>query len=98
MEKGRLVMEGTVESLTGTRVGQVRVEGLSDDAWAAVRASFPAMTRSADLLEFPLEEGKSIDGVIDLLRAKGVSVRGVSEKKRSLEDIFIDTVTEPPRP
>jgi ABC-2 type transport system ATP-binding protein len=98
MEKGKLVMEGTVESLTGTRVGQVRVEGLSDDAWTAVRASFPAMTRSADLLEFPLEEGKSIDGVIDLLRAKGVSVRGVSEKKRSLEDIFIDTVTEPPRP
>ncbi len=95
MEKGRLVKEGTVESLTRrANVVEVKVEGLAEAAWAGLKAAVPGLSRSGDVLEFPLEEGKSMDGVIDLLRAKGVSVRGVSEKKRSLEDVFIDTVTE----
>jgi len=98
MEKGRLVKEGTVESLTArANVFEVRVEGPVDAAWPELLALVPGASRSGDLLALPLGEGKSVDPVIDLLRAKGVSVRGVSEKRRSLEDIFIDTVTEPPK-
>jgi ABC-2 type transport system ATP-binding protein len=97
MEKGSLLKEGTVDALTGTRTCEVRVEGLGEAAWAELRASLPSASRSGDILEVPIGEGKSVDGLIDLLRSKGVSVRGVSEKKKSLEDVFIDLV-EPPRP
>ena len=96
MEKGRLVREGTIASLTPrANVFEVRVEGPVDAAWPDLVALVPGAVRSGDLLELPLGEGRQVDPMIDLLRAKGVSVRGVSERKKSLEDIFIDTVTEP---
>jgi ABC-2 type transport system ATP-binding protein len=36
--------------------------------------------------------GRGIDAVIDLLRARGLSVRHLTEKRQTLEDLFIQTV------
>jgi ABC-2 type transport system ATP-binding protein len=96
MEKGKLLKEGTVDALTRTENAvELKVEGPLESAWAELLARAPGATRAGELVTIP--GGTSIDAVVDLLRARGVSVRAMAEKKRSLEDIFIDTVTEPPR-
>lgn len=42
--------------------------------------------------EISLKDGQSIDPVVDLLRARGLSIRHLVEKRETLEDIFIATV------
>jgi len=98
VEKGRLVREGSVVSLTAGDAFEVRVDGPLEAAWEDLLRLAPGAARSGDLLEIPVVEKTSVDAVIDLLRSKGLGIRGISVKKRSLEDIFIDTVTEPPPP
>jgi len=39
-----------------------------------------------------LTDGQSIDAVVDFLRAQGLSVRHLVEKKQSLEELFLETV------
>lgn len=47
---------------------------------------------SGDLWEVHLNDGQSIDPVIDLLRGKGLSIRHLVEKRQTLEDLFLKTV------
>lgn len=99
LEAGRLVREGTVESLTrAANAYEVKVEGAVEAAWPELVALVPDARQGAGAIEFTLENPAKLDTVIDLLRARGVSVRGVTEKKTSLEDIFIDAVEKGGRP
>jgi ABC-2 type transport system ATP-binding protein len=42
--------------------------------------------------ELHLTEEQSIDPVVDLARARGLSVRHLVEKRQSLEDLFVETL------
>jgi ABC-2 type transport system ATP-binding protein len=42
--------------------------------------------------EVGLRDGQGIDPVIDLLRARGLSIRHLMEKRQTLEDLFVETV------
>jgi ABC-2 type transport system ATP-binding protein len=93
LQQGELIREGDIESLTrrkglyviGLAPGQTLPEkdlaGLGYD----VRANGP-------LWEVELEDGQSIDPVVDLLRSRQLSLRHLVEKRQSLEDIFVETV------
>ncbi len=95
LDSGRLVREGTVEALTrSANAYEVRIEGSVAIVWDQLLAIAPGARKDGDAILFTLPEGRKVDDVIDLLREGGVSVRGFSEQKRSLEDIFIDTVGE----
>jgi ABC-2 type transport system ATP-binding protein len=99
LKEGRLVAEGTVESLTrAENVTEIRVEGPLDAAWPELLALEPGARRAGDAVEVLLADPKALDPLIDLLRSKGVGVRGVTGKRRSLEDVFREAVQEPPAP
>jgi ABC-2 type transport system ATP-binding protein len=95
LHKGELIREGNIASLTQQRglftVGLAPGQVFPREAVLA--RGFPA-TQQGDLWEIQLVDGQSIDLVVDLLRSQGLSIRHLMEKRQSLEDIFLKSVTE----
>lgn len=94
MQKGELIREGTVQELTAQR--GVFVLGV-DDRGAFPEAEIQRMgyaIRAAgkDRWEVTLADGQAIDPVLDLVRAKGLRLTHMVEKKQTLEDIFVSLV------
>jgi ABC-2 type transport system ATP-binding protein len=94
LQKGQLIREGDVHTLTrqkgfflvGLAPGQaVPVEDLSQGGFR---------TRAVDgFWEVEVPDGHAIDAVVDLLRARGLSIRHLVEKRQTLEDLFLQTVS-----
>jgi ABC-2 type transport system ATP-binding protein len=95
LQAGEMVRSGTMAELTQQR--GLFVIGL------ATGQAFPReeiaghgydVHPSGELWEIGLKDGQNIDPVVDLLRARGLSIRHLVEKRQTLEDIFIQTVEE----
>jgi ABC-2 type transport system ATP-binding protein len=93
LERGTMIRDGSVAQLTEQR-GLFQV-GL------APKQVFPheelvklgyQVTPCGDQWEIGLTDGQSIDPVVDLLRARGLNLRHLVEKRQSLEDLFVQTV------
>jgi ABC-2 type transport system ATP-binding protein len=93
LQKGEVIREGDIATLTRTR--GAFVIGL------APGQSFPReevkqqgynVTASGEHWEVDLADSQSIDPVVDLLRGRGLSIRHLVEKRQSLEDLFVQTV------
>ena len=93
LEGGKLVREGRVEDLTKSgNAYTLKIEGALGNSWEALRKIAPDARLTEEGLTLTLADPKDLDRVIDLLRSIGVGVRGVSEMKVSLEDVFRETV------
>ncbi|HXX93303.1 MAG TPA: ABC transporter ATP-binding protein [Planctomycetota bacterium] len=93
LESGRLVREGSVQALTKPEnVYTLRTEGGAEGLPEALAERWPGARQTADGFELPLAGPGELDRVIDFLRARGVGIRGVTEKRISLEDVFRDTL------
>ncbi len=93
LQRGTMIREGDVTSLT-------RQKGLFIIGLAA-NQEFPLQevekhgyqaSRTGDFWEIGLSDGQDIDPVVDLLRARGLSIRHLVEKRQTLEDLFMKTV------
>jgi ABC-2 type transport system ATP-binding protein len=93
LQLGEMIQEGTVDALTrqhdlvviGLAPGQTfPVEDVTQQGYT-VRAT-------GEVWEIGLQNGQGIDAVIDLLRARGLSLRYLMEKRQTLEDLFVQTV------
>jgi ABC-2 type transport system ATP-binding protein len=93
LDRGDMIREGTVESLTQQRglfmIGLAPGQTLPVDELA--KQGY-ALSRRDELWEVGLHDGQSIDPVVDLVRARGLSVRHLVEKRQTLEDLFVETV------
>ncbi len=94
LEGGKLVREGRVDDLTKAQNAYaLKIEGALGNSWEALRKIGPDARMTDEGLTLTLPDPKDLDRVIDLLRSIGVGVRGVTEKKISLEDVFRESVT-----
>jgi ABC-2 type transport system ATP-binding protein len=93
MQRGEIIQQGDMATLLKTR-GYYLI-GL------APRQDFPRddviklgcqVSRDGDFWEVGLADGQTIDPVVDLIRARGLNLRHLSEKRQTLEDLFIQTV------
>ncbi len=95
MRKGEVVQEGSVEALTARKgqfvVGLAPVQAFPADE---VRALGYVVAPSGDLWEVGLKDDQTIDPVVDLLRARGLGLRHLVEKRQTLEDLFLATVKD----
>jgi len=94
MEGGALVREGTLDALTRVpRAYTIETSPALDDAQLA---ELSRIARSAARTQFGIEvsvaEDRGIDAVVDCLRARGVGIRALAEKKLSLEEVFLDAI------
>jgi len=95
LQKGQMIREGDVETLTQQH--GLFVIGL------APGQKFPrddvvehgySVDEVGEFWEVSLHACQSIDPVVDLLRARGLNLRHLVEKRQSLEDLFVQTVEE----
>jgi ABC-2 type transport system ATP-binding protein len=95
LQKGNMIREGDIPTLTRQR--GLFILGLApgqDFPQEEVQKQGYAVRRLGDLWEVALTDGQSIDPVVDLLRARGLNLRHLVEKRQSLEDLFLATVEE----
>src|SRR5262249_19938575 len=94
MQKGEIVREGTVEDLTRLRglyvIGLARGELFPADE---VREQGYQVAERTGFWEVSLLDGQSIDPVVKLLHVRGVNLRHLVEKRQTLEDQFVEIVT-----
>jgi len=50
------------------------------------------VTHDGELWEIGLKDGQAIDAIVDLLRTRGLHLRHLTEKRQTLEALFIQTV------
>jgi ABC-2 type transport system ATP-binding protein len=93
LQRGEMIREGNVDELTRQRglfvVGLALGQELPQAELAEKGYRF---TRVEDFWEVELADGQNIDPVVDLLRARGLSIRHLVEKRQTLEDLFLKTV------
>jgi ABC-2 type transport system ATP-binding protein len=94
IHKGQLVREGDIQSLTqqhglfliGLAPGQ---QFPTDDVR---NLGGYECSLQGEYWEVQLRGAQTIDPVVDLLRGRGLSIRHLTEKRQSLEDLFLKTV------
>lgn len=95
MQKGVMIREGTVEDLTRQKgmftLGLAPGEELPAAELNQMGYQF---RKYADLWDIALTEDQGIDPVVDLIRARGLRLRHLVERRQSLEDLFIEAVQE----
>lgn len=93
LQRGEKIREGATAELTRQR--GLFLVGLADGQALPredlVKLGFSPV-KAGGLWEIGLTDGQSIDQVVDLLRARGLSVRHLVEKRQTLEDLFVATV------
>ncbi len=92
MDRGRIIRHGTIEELT-PRSGAVRFElGAMPPDLQQILAGVGA-DLTVDGNAFTLAVGPAeVDRVIDVLRARSVSIRSISQRRTTLEESFIGLV------
>jgi ABC-2 type transport system ATP-binding protein len=94
LELGRLVRQGSVESLTRQK-GQFVIGLAAGQVFPTAEVQKLGYQSDADengMWTVIITDNRSIDPVVDLLRSKGLSLRHLVEKRQSLEDIFMAAV------
>jgi ABC-2 type transport system ATP-binding protein len=95
LQKGIMIREGDIATLTRQR--GFFVVGLApgqEFPREEVEKHGYQVTPEGVLWEVALADGQTIDPVVDLLRARGLNLRHLVEKRQSLEDLFLETVEE----
>ncbi|MCS7046630.1 MAG: ABC transporter ATP-binding protein [Gemmataceae bacterium] len=94
LQRGRMVREGSIAELT--RVQGIFVVGLAAGQTLPTaelaQLGFQAVADGA-VWDIYLNQGQSIDTVVDWLRGRGLSIRHLVEKRQTLEDLFLQTVS-----
>jgi ABC-2 type transport system ATP-binding protein len=95
LQKGEMIREGDIATLTKQRgffmVGLAPGQAFPQDE---VQKHGYTVNRAGELWEVGLLDGQTIDPVVDLLRARGLHLRHLVEKRQSLEDMFLEAVEE----
>ena len=93
LQKGEMIRTGTVEALTQQRglfiIGLAPGQDLPTEELGKRGYTIHP---SGEQWEIAVSDGQSIDPVVDLLRARGLSIRHLMEKRQTLEDLFVQTV------
>jgi len=93
LQKGEMIRTGSIAELTQQRglfvIGLA--PGQTFPCEDVVQKGYLA-SPSGEFWEIGLKDGQTIDPVIDLLRSRGLNLRHLTEKRQTLEDLFVETV------
>ena len=94
MSKGRIIREGTVEELTPeTGKVEIHIHPLPDDLSPLLSSLGVDWERTEKGFELACDRAL-LNAVIDRLRSASIAIDSISQRKLSLEQSFIDLVTE----
>jgi len=93
LQRGEILAQGDIPTLTRQR--GLFLIGLADGQEFPVnevRNQGYQIERDGLYWAITLKDDQSIDPVVDLVRSRGLALRHLTEKRQSLEDLFIQTV------
>lgn len=95
LELGSLRREGSVQDLMTRKDSyELKLEGGFDKILPEIERRVRGLRRVDGGIEVDVEDRGKLDALIDFLRGQGISLTGMTQKRQSLEDIFIQTVGE----
>lgn len=95
MERGRVVAQGDLQTLTAgaEREYRLRVEPADAGVEAALGARWRVAALGDGRYAVWLPDGADTHGIFEVVRAAGGSVRSMTRKRRSLEEVFLRAVS-----
>jgi ABC-2 type transport system ATP-binding protein len=96
LRKGKVAAFGTVEELTRRTAAYKLVATPVDDALVAIfRESGAGVTRVNGHLELSVTDVAHLNGLVDMVRARGGMISELSPMRSTLEDVFVDLIKAP---
>jgi ABC-2 type transport system ATP-binding protein len=94
IENGRLIREGSIEELTRIKLTyRVATVPVLDAAAGEELSRFAvSLSPGPEGFEIGLERPEDLDRAVDLLRARGFSIRALAETRLTLEEVFLKAV------
>ncbi len=95
LDQGCLLREGTLDELTQVEkvVLLKTVPELDEHALEELRSKVLSAGKTDKGIEVKLASEADIDGVVDFLRARRISIRSMNNLRLTLEDVFLGLVT-----
>ncbi|MBN1448245.1 MAG: ABC transporter ATP-binding protein [Bacteroidetes bacterium] len=95
LNKGSLIRMGSVKELTmQENVYHVQIDGsVPQELWMQWEATRVGVQQDGATLVLSLGDLRDLNAVIDQLRSHGILITGISQKRQSLEDMFIDVIS-----
>jgi ABC-2 type transport system ATP-binding protein len=95
LNEGKLVKYGTVDELTiNKEIGEITTETiLSDNIIEALKQKF-ILEINENTINLEIKDSKTLNSFMDELRKADVNILKVNQKKTSLEDLFIKSLTK----
>lgn len=98
LKKGRVIKTGTVDDFT-TTAGEYEIlyEGTVDkDLLTNIQTIDGTVRHENGILYIAAENKEIVNSVLDALRSNGIFVKSMSQRKATLEDSFINLISEEP--
>lgn len=95
IHNGKLLRTGTIKELTAGDLTEVTVRGagLADGVLTKIKAIIPsAHSEGTDTLRISSDDDEKINSVIDMVRGAKGQVLSMVPHKRTLEEVFVETV------
>lgn len=92
MDRGKIVLSGTIDELTSTAAVRFELGEERADVAALLGDLGPRVRPEKRGFELDVRSEAEIDAAIDRLRAARVSIRAIHPRKQSLEEVFIRRV------
>jgi ABC-2 type transport system ATP-binding protein len=89
IDKGRLVLEGKITSLTAGGGYRIAASGVPEDALLEIRQTGAATVPDSTCVQIHAGTREQANQVIDIVRAAGGFVESMQASTSSLEDVFI---------
>jgi ABC-2 type transport system ATP-binding protein len=93
LQKGEIIEQGLISTLTRQRglflVGLAPGQPFPQEEAARLGYKF---SQNGEFWEVVLHDDQTIDPVVDLIRQQGLNLRHLTEKRQTLEDLFVQTV------
>lgn len=95
LNEGKLVKYGTVDELTiNKEIGEITTETiLSDNILENLKSKF-VFEINENIINLEIKDSKTLNSFMDELRKAEINILKVNQKKTSLEDLFIKSLTK----
>jgi len=92
IHQGRLLTTGGTDELTSGDEVEITFEGGDPDLPQRVKAAAGACEAKNGAMRVPSVDPKDVNAIVDLIRSAKGSVRSIVPHRRSLEEVFVETV------
>jgi ABC-2 type transport system ATP-binding protein len=94
IHRGKLLKSGTISELTSGEAVEIRAENIQNGTLEKIRAITGQLEQNNGMIRIPSALPEHVNDVVDLVRGAKGQVTAIVPHKRTLEEVFVDTVLQ----